>query len=189
MAEKPGLLVHKTVKCSSCGVENVLGSDSCEQCLHSLMQKGLPRPKDDDRFQHALMTAPVGKLLTGKDLLVCKPTDTVLKVVKVLQTENKSCVLVYDKKHLVGIVSLRDLLRKIAGKYDDLSKIKIAIAMTPSPEFVRAEDPIAYAVNKMAMGGFRHIPVLDQDGAPYSIISIKDVLGYLSRSGKPPKRD
>ena len=189
MAEKPGLLAHRTIKCPSCGVENVLGSDFCEQCLHSLMQRGLPKPKVDDRFQHAMMTAPVAELLTGKDLLVAKPTDSVLKVVKVLQKENKSCVLVYDKKRLAGIVSLRDLLRKIAGHFDDLSKVKIAVAMTPNPEFVRAEDPIAFAVNKMAMGGFRHVPVLDQDGAPYSIISIKDVLGYLSRSGKPPQRD
>jgi len=31
------------------------------------------------------------------------------------------------------------------------------------------------------MGGFRHLPVLAADGAPLSIIMIKDVLKYLSR--------
>jgi len=36
-------------------------------------------------------------------------------------------------------------------------------------------------VNKMAMGGYRHVPVLQEDGSPLSIIIIKDVLGYLSK--------
>jgi CBS domain-containing protein len=185
MAEKLGPSESKTIKCPSCGFENVLGMDSCEQCLHSMMQRDLPKPKKDDRFQHAMMTAPISEVLMGNDLLIAKKSDSVLKIIKVLQKEDKSCVLVYEKKKLVGIVSLRDLLKKVAGKYHDLSKVKLDQAMTPSPECVRAEDPIAFAVNKMAMGGFRHVPVLDQDGTPLSIISIKDVLSYLAKIEAP----
>jgi CBS domain-containing protein len=184
MAEIPGPSANKTIKCPSCGFENVLGEDYCAQCFHSLMQRGLPKPKKDDTFQNVLMTAPISELLTGKDLLVARGSDTVQKMIKILQKEEKSCVLVYDKKKLVGIISLRDLLRKAVGKNQDFSKIKVKDAMTPKPEFVRAEDPIAFAVNKMAMGGFRHVPVLDHEGAPLSIISIQDVLSYLSRQDK-----
>jgi CBS domain-containing protein len=31
--------------------------------------------------------------------------------------------------------------------------------MTRDPSFVHPEDPIAFAINKMAMGGYRHVPV------------------------------
>jgi hypothetical protein len=34
----------------------------------------------------------------------------------------------------------------------------------------------------MAMGGHRHVPVLRANGTPVSILLIKDVLRYLSRS-------
>ena len=37
---------------------------------------------------------------------------------------------------------------------------------------------------QMAMGGFRHVPVIQEDGTPLSIILIKDVLGYLARREK-----
>lgn len=170
--------------CPSCGFENIQGEDRCSQCLHSLMQRDLPRPKKDDGFQRVMMTTPIGELLTGKDLLVASTADTVQKIVKIFQKENKNCVLIYKKKKLVGIVSFRDILRKVAGKHKDLSKVKAEIVMTPNPEYVKSEDPIAYAVNKMAMGGYRHLPVLAADGAPLSIIMIKDVLKYLSKRDK-----
>jgi CBS domain-containing protein len=148
------------------------------------MQRDLPRPKKDDSFQSVMMTAPIENLVTGKDLLVASTTDTIQKIVKILQDEKKDCVLIYKKKKLVGIISHRDLLSKVAGKQKDLSKVKAEAVMTPSPEYVKGEDPIAYVVNKMATGGFRHVPVLQADGTPLSIISIKDVLSYLSRRRK-----
>ena len=171
-------------KCPSCGFENLEGEDRCAQCLHSLMERDIPFPKKSDTIRTAIMNAPISDLLTGKDLLVASTSDTLQKIVKILQKEKKDCVLIYKKKKLVGIISQRDILRKVAGIYQDLSKVKAEVVMTPNPEYVKAEDPIAFVVNKMAMGGYRHVPVLAADGTPFSIISIKDVLGYLSRRQK-----
>ena len=172
-------------KCPSCGFNNLAGSERCEQCLHSLMHTHIPVPKKDDKIQRSLMLDPVGILLTGKDLLVANMTDSVQKVVEIFQKDKKHCILVYDHKHLVGILSNRDLLLKVAGKYKDLSQVQISAVMTTRPEFVKADDPIAFAVHKMALGGFRHLPVLAEDGTPISIVTIKDVLSFLS--GKKDK--
>lgn len=172
------------IKCSTCGFENLQGEDRCQQCLHSLMQRDLPKPRHDDALQFVMMRAPISDLVTGKDLLVANTTDTIQKIVKILQKENKDCVLIYKKKKLAGILSYRDLLWKVASEKSDLSKVKVEAIMTSNPEYVRGEDPIAYVVNKMATGGFRHVPVLQADGAPLSIVSIKDVLGYLSKRKK-----
>jgi len=165
--------------CSACHFENFPGEDRCTQCLHSLMQRQLPKPRKEDAYQSAMMTAPIEVLITGKDLLVASKNDSVKKVAEVLNKEGKDAVLIYEKKKLVGIVSQRDLLKKAsAGTFDVDSPV--GNVMTPWPEAVGLKDPIAFVVNKMAMGGFRHVPVLAADGAPVTIVSIKDVLNYLA---------
>lgn len=133
------------------------------------------------------MFAPIADLLTGEDLLVAAPSDTIDKIIKIFQAQRKNCVVVYKRKKLVGILSNRDLLWKVAGKYKDFSKVTVEDVMTSNPEFVNPDDPIAFVINKMAMGGFRHVPVLANDGSPLSIVLIKDVLGYLAiRERKKP---
>jgi CBS domain-containing protein len=147
-----------------------------------MMVREIPRPRRGDAIHQALLSRPVSDLLTGADLLVCSPDDTIQKVVEIFQKENKGCVLVYKNKKLTGILSNRDLMLRVAGRQNDLSKVRVADVMTPNPDFVRPEDPIAFAVNKMALGGYRHVPVLREDGTPVSILLIMDVLRYLSRS-------
>lgn len=169
------------VICPSCGHENIAGMDGCGTCLHSLMQKDIPRPKKDDSYQSALMTAPMTELLTGKDLLVAHPNDSIQKIVAIFKKEKKSSILVYKDHKLVGIITNRDLLNRVAGKHTDLSKITAKEVMTRKPEFVKADAPIAYVINMMAMGGYRRVPVLRNDGTPFSIITIKDVMTYLSK--------
>lgn len=171
------------VNCPSCGHLNIAGEDRCAQCLHTLHHITLPKKHVDD-IKSAMMSAPISELVTGDDLLVTATTDTLDKVVKIFQEQKKNCVLVYKKAKLVGILSNRDILWKVVGKYRDLSKVKVEDVMTPNPEYVTPDDPIAFAVNKMAMGGFRHVPVIQEDGKPVSIILIKDVLDYLARREK-----
>ena len=174
------------IQCPSCGHQNIEGDDRCAQCLHTLHQVMIP-PKKKDTIQSVMMTAPISDLVTGKDLLMASPDDSIQKIVKIFQEQKKNCVLVYKKKKMVGILSNRDILWKVAGKHKDLSKVKVEQVMTPNPEFVKPDDPIAFAVNKMAMGGFRHVPVLNEDGTPLSIILIKDVLGHLASREKSSK--
>lgn len=158
------------------------GDDRCQQCFHSLMQRDIPRSRRGDEIQKALLTRPVSDLLTGKDLLVCRPEDTLDKIARLFINEGKNCVLVYKQKKMVGILSNRDILFKAGGEGVDLSQVLVGDIMTPRPGYVRPDDPIAYAVNKMAMGGYRHVPVLREDGTPVSILIIIDVLKFLSRS-------
>ena len=169
-------------QCPFCRFQNLPGEDRCQQCLHSLMQRDIPQPKQDDSLQNVMMTAPVSELVTGEDLLVASKRDSIKKIVEVLQKEKKDCVLIYERKKLVGILSKRDLLKKASDENLNLAKTTAQEVMTPHPECVKLQDPIAFAVNKMAMGGFRDVGVLTKDGTPLSIISIKDVLQYLAKS-------
>ncbi len=172
------------LKCPYCGADTLPGDERCPECFHSMMVREMPKATRGDAIHQALLSQPVSDLLTGADLLVCAPEDSVEKVVDIFRKEKKGCVLVYKNKKMVGILSNRDLLLRVAGKQEDLSKVKVGDVMTSNPGFVRPGDPMAYAVNKMAVGGYRHVPVLRDDGSPVSILLIKDVLRYLSWSKK-----
>ena len=51
--------------------------------------------------------------------------------------------------------------------------------MTTEPEALPVEASVAWVLNKMAVGGFRHVPVVDDMGRPAFVISVRDVVEFL----------
>ena len=52
--------------------------------------------------------------------------------------------------------------------------------ITPNPEYVSPEDPLAYALNKMYVGGFRNVPIVNDEMYPIGIISISDIISTIA---------
>ena len=42
-------------------------------------------------------------------------------------------------------------------------------------------DSVAHALNKMSLGGYRHIPLVDSAQVPVGVISVKDIVNYVVR--------
>lgn len=166
------------MKCPSCKHNNIPGEDRCRFCMHSLMQRDLPKRKKGETFQNIMMT-PVSEIIKGDHLLIARPDDSIHKLIKIFRQEKRHCALVYRRKKIIGIISKRDILKKVAIKYKNLYKIKVESIMSPLPGYVMPEDPIGLIVNKMSLGGFRHIPVLTDKGAPLDIISIIDIFTHI----------
>ncbi|MEZ4656928.1 MAG: CBS domain-containing protein [Caldilineaceae bacterium] len=82
----------------------------------------------------------------------------------------------------MGIFTERDVLMKVAGLVDDLSSVSVADFMTPSPVTIGADQPIAQALHLMSVHGFRHLPLVDEEGHPTGIISSRDVVAYLNQA-------
>jgi CBS domain-containing protein len=89
-------------------------------------------------------------------------------------------LIVDDVGRLVGILSERDLLMKVAGNRTNYGELPVTSLMTPRPECVALTDTLNFVVQKMDAGGYRHVPVLE-DGKPVSIISARDMLRFLTR--------
>jgi CBS domain-containing protein len=53
--------------------------------------------------------------------------------------------------------------------------------MTRDPVVLRHDDTLAVAINKMAVGGFRHIPIVD-GGRPTGVVSARDLFQHLAES-------
>lgn len=89
-----------------------------------------------------------------------------------------SLLVVDSSSKIMGIFTERDCLMKVLGQVEDLSR-PVSDFMTKHPICERPEASLAFALNLMSNGGFRHIPIVDQDNMPIGIISVKDVVDHI----------
>jgi CBS domain-containing protein len=45
---------------------------------------------------------------------------------------------------------------------------------------LRPRDPVAFAINWMAIEGFRNVPIVDDDGSPLGVLTVFDLMRALS---------
>ena len=104
---------------------------------------------------------------------------TIGEAARVMKEHRIGCVLVEDGGKLLGIFTERDILTKLVGTGYDPARVQVDGVMTRNPETLTPEDPIAYAMQLMSVGGFRHIPLVDADRRPVDILSVKDIVDYV----------
>jgi len=161
--------------CPSCGHDNLPGADRCDTCMASLMKLDVPQPKSG--LQERLMEDSISVLRPAQAISVSSRAS-VLEAVTTMQDRHVGCILVMDEGQLVGIFSERDFLLKAASLNRSLDQIQLAEVMTPRPITLSPEHSIRFALHEMAVGGFRHIPLV-RNRQPVGIISARDVIGYL----------
>ena len=117
-----------------------------------------------------------------KDPLTMPPTATLQECLEVMQRKRVGSLLVTDAHgRLVGIFTERDFLLRVMGKITDLSGATVGEYMTKDPVRQKPEASLAFALSVMSHGGFRHVPIVDQDDVPIGIVSVKDVVDHFVR--------
>ncbi|MCS6976451.1 MAG: CBS domain-containing protein [Gemmatales bacterium] len=106
------------------------------------------------------------------------PRDSVRQAVAVMQQHRIGCVVVVQDGKLAGIFTERDLLKRIVAVGRPLS-LTLAECMTAKPVTVRSSDPIGKAMRCMTEGGYRHLPVLDEQDRVVGVLSVRRIVRYL----------
>jgi CBS domain-containing protein len=134
------------------------------------------------KLRQGLLTVPISHL-DPRRALHLPPTASVAEAVDLMNRENIGAVLVVAgigaDVRLVGIFTERDVLTKIAGRGLDFTKIRVEAYMTRDPETLGVDAKVAYALNMMVVGGFRHVPLVDRDHRPVAMISVRDIVEYM----------
>lgn len=162
--------------CPTCGHLNIPGSDECEKCHFALASLDAPAPSD--RIERSLMMQAVA-LLEPRPPVTVGVGDDLGRAVREMIDQRVGALLVTDANGaLAGILTERDFLTKVAGT-PGFAALPVAQFMTPRPESVRRSDSLAFALGKMDIGGYRHLPVVE-DGRPVGVISVRDILRHLN---------
>ena len=168
--------------CPYCGVEIIEGVDECEQCGQTLTDLSLPMPSTT--VEADLLRDRIG-VLEPQQPATIHPDTPVREALSKMLLERIGCLMVVDQEKLIGIFTERDAITKLNIDANQLSDHPISRYMTPNPVALGVRDKIAFALHKMNVGGYRHLPILD-DQSLVGVISIRDILAYLTRRvGKP----
>jgi CBS domain-containing protein len=159
--------------CPVCGHQNLQGVDECENCGSDLRTADTPRPSSS--FEEWLVNQPLAALQAPAPLSVT-PETTLAEAVSRLQSQNCACLIVEQEGQVRGILTERDLLLRTADL--DLSGMRVGQLMTSDPVVLRPDDSIAIAIHKMAVGGFRHVPLVE-NGHATGVVSAGDLFRYI----------
>ena len=141
-----------------------------------MLDEECPGPPD---LESALANEAVGSAASHPPLVVDADAD-LTQVLQLMREGNRGGVLVVSDSKLIGIFTERDVLTKVAGQAIDLAHAIVSQVMTPSPVSLPADASVAFALNKMLVEGFRHIPLIDAEGRPVGVVSMRDLIDYLS---------
>ena len=163
--------------CPDCGADDLVeGVDQCDHCHQPLTDLFIRVPGSS--VEADLIRDWVGNL-PAHPPVVLPPDATVGEALGLMVDKSVGCVLVVVDGRLAGIFSERDALMRLGPEGVDLHDQPLVRYMTPNPAVLHAEDRVAFAIHKMDLGGYRHLPVMDGD-TPVSVVSIRDILRYLT---------
>ena len=133
--------------------------------------------KGKKAFDSSTLHLPIKHLRVRKPLTM-SPGNSVAEAVEQMRKNTIGCILVTEKNKLSGIFTERDVLLKVTGA-KNYSSLKLSDVMTRTVETFQSEDSLAFVLNAMHVGGYRHIPVVDHDGVPIAVISIRDIVAFI----------
>jgi CBS domain-containing protein len=132
----------------------------------------------------------VASILAGKgsEVATISPDASVAEAVEQLRSLGVGALVVStDGRTLVGIVSERDVVRRLAADAAGALSLPVKDVMTTSVHTCRVDDAVERLMVMMTEHRIRHVPVL-VDGELAGIVSIGDVvkerLGQLERENQ-----
>jgi CBS domain-containing protein len=118
------------------------------------------------------------ELLRGKGfhVVTVAPDTAVSEAVRLLKEHNLGAVVVSpDGRHITGIMTERDVVRRLADGADFLDS-PVSSIMTQEVLTCQATESIQSLMSTMTNKRIRHLPVVDEQGGLTGIVSIGDVV-------------
>lgn len=116
----------------------------------------------------------------GSEVVTIAPSDTVATMVAALAEHNLGALIAVEGERVVGIVSERDVVRRIAERGAAVLESRVDEIMTSSVVSCASSDSVDSIAETMTQRRIRHMPVIDADEL-VGIVSIGDVVSSRMR--------
>lgn len=137
-----------------------------------------PEPSSTRSLEEVALDQPL-RTVALREPLCLDRSRPVAEAIRMMRDNRNGSVLVTSGGRLVGIFTERDVLNKLALGEVDPQVSPLGDHMRADPETLTPETPMKYALNVMTVGGFRHVPLVDDTGHPVGIVSVRDIVNYL----------
>ena len=172
--------------CPACGAKNLEGEDECCNCGIDLRTVDLPTPAS--QVEQSVMHLPLTTLSMTPvhSVNADAPLDDAIQT---LLRQQVDLVHVVDAgeggatSKLLGVLSVRDVVTRVGTDYQSKLKQPVRQFMTPAVETLPPDAPITFALNRMDVGGYRHVPVVQGDRI-LGVVSSRDVLAYIVKHSR-----
>lgn len=104
---------------------------------------------------------------------------TIQQVTEVMESKNIGSLLVAENGEFIGIVTERDLARKVIGKNIDPKTAKVSTIMTQPLLTLEGKVAVTEANKFMAEHGIRHLAVTE-DSKIVGMLSVKDLVSFFA---------
>jgi CBS domain-containing protein len=139
------------------------------------------RTHEFGRVDGGFLTQPLEVLEPSPPISVDGST-TIAQCVLLMQRHRIGALLITDTSGaLMGIFSERDYLLRVVNSGINPESTPITRVMTGNPHAERLETSIAFALHLMGEGGYRHLPLVDEEEHPIGMISVRDIIGFIQQ--------
>ncbi|QFT63632.1 CBS domain-containing protein [Roseivivax halotolerans] len=105
--------------------------------------------------------------------------ETVLAAVKAMNEKNYGSVMIVDEGNkVIGVVTERDVMRKIVGSEKNAAEVKLSEIMTRDPRVAKEDDDLIDWLRIMSNERFRRLPVVDAEGRIKMVFTQGDFVSY-----------
>lgn len=130
---------------------------------------------------------PIAAVLArkGPHVFSVSRTTRVIEAVRLMEVLEIDSVLVVDGRHVIGILTGRDILRRVVAERESPDTVQVDRVMTTELMTIPAHTAVTEAMAIMTRARRRHLPVCSDDATEIiGLISIGDVMNWLLRDSE-----
>lgn len=118
----------------------------------------------------------LAQIIEHRRPLVLSREATVRDACRCMRDQDAGAVLCADRQRLIGIFTGRDAVRRVLAEGRSPSRTALQDVMTSSPVCLTPQKTAIDALRLMRDGGFRHVPVIEDDKI-IGLVSRADFMG------------
>jgi CBS domain-containing protein len=124
------------------------------------------------------MTVGIILAAKGRDVVTIEPNAKLCDAVQLLARKHIGAALILGAdRRIAGIISERDIVRALAKLGPAALDRAVSHTMTRKVETCNENEPVSSIMERMTIGKFRHMPVVDQ-GRLMGLVSIGDIVKH-----------
>ncbi len=138
----------------------------------------LEKPHDTDGISSAVFETPLKRIYNSSFIYIDHEGNIENLINKMIENEVQVAFVMEYETTFVGIITERDLLKKVFSKKYQLSDSIIDI-MTASPDYLSVTHHFGNALKNMEAFDYRNMPVVAQDGYPIGNVALLDLMSLF----------